>query len=92
MWRSTYLQLKLPEPYSEIQRQLPVTQQIERHTVVRGCSVFGNGGAMLPGGIALVMIPVIIRILFVETIHVVITIGLCQDGSRSDGKVLPRLL
>ena len=44
---------------------------------------------MFLGGIPLVTIPVIIRIFLVKAVHVVITIGLCQNGGGSDGKVLP---
>ena len=35
---------------SEIQVQLPVTKQIEGHSVVRGRSMFGDGGTMFFSG------------------------------------------
>lgn len=64
-------------------------QEIKRQAMI-GCSTpLSNGGTMFLGGIPLVTIPVIIRIFLVKAVHVVITIGLCQNGGGSDGKVLP---
>lgn len=48
----------------------------------------GNGCAVLTGGIAFVMVPVIIRVLFVQAVHVVVAVGLGQNRCRSDGEVL----
>src|SRR5699024_5533714 len=55
-----------------------------------GCSTpLSNGGTMFLGGILLVTILVIIRIFLVKAVHVVITIGLCQNGGGSDGRYFP---
>lgn len=48
----------------------------------------GNGCAVLPGGIAFVVVPVVVRKLFVQTVHVVVAVGLGQNRGRSDGEVL----
>ena len=47
---------------SEIQVQLPVTKQIEGHSVVRGRSMFGDGGTMFFSRVSFILIPVIKRI------------------------------
>ena len=43
---------------------------------------------MFLSGIALVPVPVIERIFLMQAIHVVITIGFRQDGSRRNGQIL----
>ena len=44
---------------------------------------------MLLGGITLVLVPVIERIFLMQGIHIVVAIGLRQDGSRCNAEVLP---
>ena len=41
---------------SEIQVQLPVTKQIEGHSVVRGRSMFGDGGTMFFSRVSFILI------------------------------------
>ena len=72
----------------KIQRKLPITQQIERQTVIRCGAAGGNGGAVLPGGITFVVVPVVVRVLFMQAVHIVVTVGLGQNRCRSDGEVL----
>lgn len=66
---------------SEIQVQLPVTKQIEGHSVVRGRSMFGDGGTMFFSRVSFILIPVIKRIFFVKTIHIIISVGFSQYRS-----------
>ena len=66
---------------SEIQVQLPVTKQIEGHSVVRGRSTFGDGGTMFFSRVSFILIPVIKRIFFVKTIHIIISVGFSQYRS-----------
>lgn len=47
-----------------------------------------NSGAVLLGGVAFVVVPVVVRKLFVQAVHVVVPIGLGQNRCRSDGEVL----
>lgn len=47
-----------------------------------------NSGTVLLGRIAFVVVPVVVRKLFVQTVHVVVAVGLGQNRGRSDGEVL----
>ena len=50
--------------------------------------MLGNGGTMLFRGIALIAVPSVAGKLFVQAVHVVVAVGLGQDGRGGDGKVL----
>ena len=72
----------------KFKRQLRVfTQQIECHPMIRSCSSFTDSCPMLLGRIPLVLIPIVEWIFLMQGIHIVITIRLCQDRSRCNGKV-----
>ena len=72
----------------EIKAQLPVAQEVVALTMVRGDAILADGLTMLLRGIAFVREPVILGVFLGETVHVVITVGLGEDRSGSDGEVL----
>ena len=49
--------------------------------------MFGNGGTVFFGRIPFITVPVIIGILFVETVHIIITIRFGQNRCSSYRKV-----
>ena len=54
-----------------------------------GCEAkFADGCTMLLGGIALIAEPIVLGIFFSQTVHIVITIGLCQNTGCSNRKIL----
>ena len=63
----------------QIDKNLPVTQQIERQTMIRCSAMCGNGGAMLFGGITFIFVPSVVWIFFMQAIHIVVTIGFGKD-------------
>lgn len=72
----------------KIQRKLSITQQIERQTVIRCGATSGNSCAMLLGWITFVVVPVVVRELFVQVVHIVVAVGLGQNRGCSDGEEL----
>ena len=72
----------------KLQAQLKVfTQEVERHAVIRCSSVLPYRRTVFLGGIAFVLVPIVEWMFLVQGIHVVIAIGLRQNGCRSYGKI-----
>ena len=68
--------------------ELNSSQKIECHSMIRRSSMIFNSLSMFLCRIACIMVPTIERELFVQFFHIIITIGLCQDGCRRNGEVL----
>ena len=66
-----------------------VTKQIEGHSVVRGRSMFGDGGTMFFSRVSFILIPVIKRIFFVKTIHIIISVGLASIEAAAIERYFP---
>lgn len=66
---------------------MQLSYQREGHAVVWSGTVFGDGGAMLLCWVAFVGEPVVLGIFLGETVHVVVTVGLGEDGGGGDGEV-----
>ena len=55
--------------------------------MVGGEAVLEDAAAVLECGVARIVIPTIVWVLLVKGVHVVVTIGLCQDRGGSDGEI-----
>ena len=60
-----------------------------------GLAVIGRDAKLLDGlsmllrGITFVGEPVVLGVFLSQLVHIVITIGLCQDAGSSDGEIFP---
>ena len=69
---------------SEVERELSVTKKIVTHAMIGRQAMLLDACAMLGRGIALVMLPVVVGVLLVQAVHIVVAVGLGQDGGRCD--------
>jgi len=67
--------------------ELGVAEEVEGATVVGCGAVLGDGGAVLTGGVACVVLPAVLGVLLGEVVHVVVAIGLGEDAGCGDGEV-----
>jgi len=72
---------------SEVEGKLAVAKEVEGAAVVRRGAMLLDALAVLLGGIAGIVVPTIVRILLVEFLHVVVAVGLGEDGGGCDGEV-----
>ena len=73
--------------YPEWYRQLLVAQKVVRHSVVGRGAVLSDGLAVLSCGVALVVLPVVLRVFLGQTVHIVVAVRLGQDTGCRDGEV-----
>ena len=73
---------------SKVEGKLAVAEEVESAAVVRRGAMFLDALSVLLGGIAGIVVPTVVRVLLVELLHVVVTIGLGKDGGGSDGEIL----
>ena len=73
--------------FGKIERQLAVAQQIVGAPMIGRDAIFADGSSVFLGGVALVGAPVVLWIFLGQTIHVVVAVGLGQDGCSRDGEI-----
>lgn len=72
----------------EVEFQLRGAEEVECHAVVGCGAVEADGGAVCGGGVALVAVPGVGGVLVVDGEHVVVAVGLGQDGGGCYAHVL----
>ena len=75
--------------FPEVEKEFFCAQKVVGFPMKRRYSELSDGIAVLLGGVSFVALPVILRKLFCQSVHVVIPIGLCQNACSRYRKILP---